>query len=272
MGGSLGLALKQRAICSRVIGLVRRTEAIEQAIRAGLVDDATTQPEAALENADIIFFATPVRTMLNQLTTFIPFYKPGAIITDMGSTKQTIVDVMDTLPATLQPVGSHPMCGKEQSGMDVAEAELFEHAPWIITPLARTSPETTQTIHTLAEAIGSHVYTIPADRHDRLVATISHLPYSLASTLVNTARQVAEDDDSVWDVAATGFKDTSRVAAGSVEMWLDILLTNQTAVTHILDIARQQIDQLADAVAQGDEAALRALLESAAEQRRKMYK
>ena len=272
MGGSLGLALKQRAICRRVVGMVRRPEVVEQAIAAGLVDEATTNPEIALQNADVVIFATPVRTMLGQLTAFSPFYKPNAIITDMGSTKQTIVEVMNSLPATVQPVGSHPMCGKEQSGMEVAEASLFEDAPWIITPLNRTTTTTTQTISDLAVAIGSKVRILSAERHDELVATISHLPYSLATTLVSTALQVAEYDEAVWNVAATGFKDTSRVAAGSVEMWLDILLSNQTAVSHVLELARQQFDQLAAAISDGDEVALRSILERAAEQRRGMYK
>lgn len=272
MGGSLGLALKQRSVCRQVIGLVRRPEVVKQALAAALVDDATIQPEAALKNADIVIFATPVRTVLNQLEQFVSFYKPDAIITDMGSTKQAIVEVMASLPPGLQPVGSHPMCGKEQSGMEVAEAALFEDAPWIITPLPRTLPKTIQTIHNLAEAIGSRVRIVAADRHDQIVASVSHLPYSLAATLVNTVLQVAERDHAVWDVAATGFKDSSRVAAGSVEMWLDILLTNQAAVSHVLNIARRQLDDLATAIAQGDEAALRSFLEQAAQQRRKMYK
>lgn len=254
-----------------MVGLVRREDAVPSALAAGVVDVATTDPETALRQADIVFFATPVRTMLSQLKTFTPFYKPGAIITDMGSTKQAIVRVMNMLPPELQPVGSHPMCGKEKSGLDVAEANLFENAPWIITPLDRTTPETIHTIRFLAEAIGSKVQILPADHHDQLVATISHLPYTLASTLVATALQVAEQDDTVWEVAATGFRDTSRVSAGSVDMWLDILLTNQSAVSQVLAIAQQQLNQIATAISQGNEAALRSILEAAAEQRRTMY-
>jgi len=271
MGGSLGLALKRDTICRQVVGLVRREDAVESALAAGIVDIATTDPAAALRQADIVFFATPVRTMLSQITSFVPFYKPEAIITDMGSTKQDVVQVMNSLPLGLQPVGSHPMCGKEKSGMDVAEANLFENAPWIITPLDRTTPETIHTIQFLAEAIGSRVQILPADRHDQLVATISHLPHILAVTLVATALRVAEQDNTVWDVAATGFKDTSRVAAGSVDMWLDILLTNQTAVSQVLNIAQQQLSQIKAAISQGDEAVLRSILEAAAEQRRTMY-
>lgn len=271
MGGSLGLALKRDTICRQVVGLVRREDAVESALAAGIVDIATTDPAAALRQADIVFFATPVRTMLTQIKTFTPFYKPDAIITDMGSTKQDVVQVMNSLPLGLQPVGSHPMCGKEKSGMDVAEANLFENAPWIITPLDQTTPETIHTIQFLAEAIGSRVQILPADRHDQLVATISHLPHILAVTLVATALRVAEQDNTVWDVAATGFKDTSRVAAGSVDMWLDILLTNQTAVSQVLNIAQQQLSQIKAAISQGDEAVLRSILEAAAEQRRTMY-
>jgi prephenate dehydrogenase len=272
MGGSLGLALKQRRLCRRVVGLVRRSEVIAEAEKAGVVDQATTQPDQALPEADIVVFATPVRTLLKQLGEFADFYKPGAVITDMGSTKQRIVQVMETLPAGLQPLGSHPMCGKEQAGLAAAEANLFEGAPWILTPLTRTSPQATRLIQTMAEAIGCKTRIIEAERHDKLVGTISHLPFVLATTLVRTAQQIAKDDPAVWEVAASGFRDTSRVAASDVTMWLDILLTNQAAVGQLLTIARQQLDQVAQAIAAGDEPTLRNLMEQAARQRQSMYR
>lgn len=271
MGGSLGLALKQRQICRQVVGLVRRQEAIRQALEAGVVDSATTSPATALAQADVVVFATPVRTIIRQLQELSPYCQPGAVITDMGSTKQQIVSAMDALPAGLQPVGSHPMCGKEQAGMEVAEANLFVNAPWIITPLARTNPAATQLVRDMAQAVGSKVGALPAGRHDTLVATISHLPYTLAAALMLTAQNVAQNDSAVWEIAASGFRDTTRVAASDVTMMLDILLTNQQAVGHMLASARQQLDHLAQALAEGDESALRTLLEQAATRRRSLY-
>jgi len=272
MGGSLGLALKENNVCRKVVGLVRRPEAATQALELGIVDEATLDPAIALQQADIVVFSTPIRTVIRQLDEYVGFYKPGAIITDMGSTKVEITQAMDALPAGLQPVGSHPMCGKEIAGMAAAEGTLYRGAPWVITPLARTDPTANQIIEQMARAIGAKPLTLDAGRHDKLVATISHLPFTMATSLVLAAQTIADDDPAVWDVAATGFKDTSRVAASDTAMWLDILLTNRVAVAQLIGLARQQLDNFATAIAAADEESLRVMMEKAAGQRRKMYR
>ncbi len=254
-----------------MVGLVRRNEAIHQAQSLGVVDYAVTDPGVALRKADIVVLATPIRTLVRQLEELVDFYKPGAIITDMGSTKQEIVQAMAALPKEIQPVGSHPVCGKEQAGMAAAETTLFEDAAWILTPLERTAPEATQAVKAMAEAIGSKTYILAAEPHDRVLAAVSHLPYTLAAVLVLAAKSVAQDNPVVWDIAASGFRDTSRVAASDVTMMLDILLTNQQAVGQMITEARSQLDKFAQALAAGDEEALRALMEPAAEQRRLLF-
>ena len=271
MGGSLALALKERQVCRRVVGLVRRPEATAEALQTGAVDEATTEPAAALSQADIVVFSTPVRVIIRQLAEYAPFYQAGAIITDMGSTKQAIVEAMAALPPHVYPVGSHPMCGKELTGLAAAEATLYQGAPWILSPLERTPPAAMELVRELAAAIGARPQVIPADQHDRLVAAISHLPYTLAATLVLSARQAAQTDPAVWEVAATGFRDTSRVAASDVTMMLDILLTNREAVGQMVEIARSQLDLFAGAIETGDEEALRELMERAAQQRKSLY-
>lgn len=272
MGGSLALALKQRQICRRVVGLVRREAVAVEAEQAGVVDQATTDPAEALKQADVVIFSTPVRVIMRQLVEFAPFYKSGAVITDMGSTKQAIVRVMADLPEGVYPLGSHPMCGKEQAGLEAAEASLYAGAPWILSPLERTPPAALALLTELAEAIGARPQLIEAERHDRLVAAVSHLPHTLATALVLAARQVAAADPAVWQVAASGFRDTSRVAASDVTMMLDILLTNAAAVGQMVRLAQNQLDRLAQAVAAGDETTLRQLLEQAAGQRRTLYR
>lgn len=271
MGGSLALALKKKRICREVIGLARREETVQAAKAAGVADFATTDPAQALPDADLIVFSTPVRTIIRQLREWASLYKSGAVITDMGSTKQAVVQAMAELPPGVHPVGSHPMCGKEQAGLDAAEATLYEGAPWIVTPLERTPPGATDLIFDLAEAVGAKPRLLAADRHDKLVAAISHLPHALATALVLAAQQVAEDDPAVWEVAASGFRDTSRVAASDVTMMLDILLTNRAAVGEMIAMAQSQLAHLASAVAAGDEAALRKLLEQASLQRKALY-
>ncbi len=271
MGGSLAMALKEKNVCREVAALVRRDDAARQAEAARVVNYATTHPAQALDQADVVVFSTPVRVIIRQMTEWAPLFKPGAIITDMGSTKQEIVRAMAALPEGIHPVGAHPMCGKEKTGLAAAEASLFEGALWILTPLERTPPQATRLVRELAEAIGARPQVLAAGRHDKLVATISHLPYSLSVALVLAAQNVAEDDPAVWEVASSGFRDTSRVAASDVTMMLDILLTNQTAVDQVLTIARHQLDRFAQALAARDEKTLRTLMERVAEQRRSLY-
>ncbi|MCG3210807.1 MAG: Cyclohexadienyl dehydrogenase [Anaerolineae bacterium] len=271
MGGSLGLALKENRVCRRVVGLVRRPEAVTQALELGVVDAATLDPAEALGAADIVIFSTPIRTILRQLREYAPLFKAGAIITDMGSTKQQITQAMAALPDGLQPIGSHPMCGKEIAGMAAAEASLYRDAPWVLAPLPRTAPETTATVRQLAQAIGAKTLELEPARHDQAVAAISHLPYTLAASLVLAAQSVAATDPAVWQVRAGGFRDTSRVAATDTTMMLDILLTNRAAVGQLIDLARQRLDDFATAIAAGDETSLRELMEQAARQRRDLY-
>jgi prephenate dehydrogenase len=271
MGGSLALAVKEHDICCEVIALVRRTEAARQAEAAGVADVATTDPILALREADLVVFSTPVRTIIQQLGQWAALFKPGAVITDMGSTKQEIVQAMAGLPAGVHPLGSHPMCGKEQTGLEAAEATLYVDAPWIITPLDRTPPDAVRLIFDLAEAVGARPRLLAADRHDKLVAAISHLPYTVATALVLAVQRVAQDDPAVWEVAASGFRDTTRVAASDVTMMLDILLTNRAAVSQMLALAQTQLAQLTEALAAEDETTLRALLEQASQQRKLLY-
>jgi prephenate dehydrogenase len=266
------MALKQRQLCRETIGLARREETVQAALAAKAVDRATIDPAAALSEADLVVFSTPVRTIIRQLRQWAALFKPGAIITDMGSTKAEIVGAMAALPAEVYPIGSHPMCGKEQAGLDAAEATLYEGAPWILTPLERTPGAVVQLMRELAEAIGARPRILAADRHDKLVAAISHLPYALSSALVLAARQIAADDPAVWEVAASGFKDTSRMAASDVTMMLDIWLTNQAAVGEMMTLAQRHLAQLAEALAAGDETTLRMWLDRAAQQRRELYR
>ena len=272
MGGSLALALKERNVCRKVVGLVRRTEVAYEALQAGAVDEATTDPATALSVADIVVYSTPVRVIIRQLTEYARFYKAGAIITDMGSTKQEIVQAMVALPEQVHPVGSHPMCGKEITGLSAAEASLYQGAPWILSPLERTPPAALKLVEQMARDIGARPQVISAARHDKLVAAISHLPYALSVALVLSAQQVAEEDPALWEVAASGFRDTSRLAGSDVTMMLDILLTNRAAVGPMLRLAQSQLDSLAKAIDTGDEASLRQLLERAAQQRRSLYR
>ncbi|MCC7353183.1 MAG: prephenate dehydrogenase [Anaerolineae bacterium] len=270
MGGSLGLALRERHACREVVGIARRPETVELALRMGAVDRATTDLAAGVADADIVVLATPVRTILRQIPMLGSLLSPPCVVLDMGSTKSTICRALAALPDGLQPIGGHPMCGKETTGIEVAEATLYQGKTFVLTPLPRTGLQAVALAASLATTAGSRVIFLEPERHDRLVAAISHLPYLLSSALVAAAEEVGQADKAVWDVAASGFRDTSRLAASDVTMMLDILLTNREAVLAMVEALQGQLGSLADCLRREDEASLRALLEGARARRSRM--
>lgn len=267
MGGSLGMALKERKACRGVVGIARRQANIEEALAMDAVDWGTLNLAEGVRQADLVVLATPVRTVLRQLPEVGSLVPSGCCILDMGSTKQEICRAMDALPDGVQPVGGHPMCGKEQAGISASETGLYEGKTFVLSALDRTTPQAMKLAESLALAIGSRVLYLEAGQHDRLVAAISHLPYLLSCALVATAERVAEGDERVWDVAASGFRDTTRLAASDVTMLLDILMTNREAVLAMVDGLQGELAHLADSLRRGDEEALQSMLEAARQRR-----
>jgi prephenate dehydrogenase len=263
MGGSLGLVLRERHACREVVGIARRQETVELALKMGAVDRATTDLAAGVAGADIVVLATPVRTILRQIPTLGSLLAPPCVVIDMGSTKSAICRALDALPPGLQPIGGHPMCGKETAGIEVAEATLYVGKTFVLAPLARTSAAASALAAALATAAGARVIYLEPERHDRLVAAISHLPYLLSAALVGTVEGVGQRDDAVWSVAASGFRDTSRLAASDVTMMLDILITNREAVLAMAEAYQGQLHALAEHLRANDEVGLRALLDAA---------
>ena len=256
MGASLCLDLTQGKLCREVRGVARRTATVLEAFFAGAVDLATNDPITGVLGADLVILATPVRTIVDMLAEIGPHLQPGTVVMDMGSTKAEICAALATLPAGIQPIGGHPMCGKETAGFGAAEAGLYINAPWVLTPLERTSPTAVSLASELAQAVGARPVVLEAKRHDRLVASISHLPFLLASALVHAVAQTGCEDEMVWKLAAGGFRDTSRVAASDTRMFMDILMTNRSAVLEQLDQFTQHITEIRDLLAQADEATL----------------
>lgn len=260
MGASLAMDLTQNNSCREVRGIARRTATVLDAFLSGAVDLATNDLHTGVVGADIVILATPVRTIVEMIAQIGPSLWPGAIVMDMGSTKSEICAALERLPAGVQPIGGHPMTGKETAGFEAAEPGLYRNAVWVLTPLARTDPAALCLATELVEAVGAHPVILPPERHDRLVATISHLPFLAASALVHTTADVGADDPAVWELAAGGFRDTSRVAASDTRMFLDILMTNRPAVLAQLDNYLDHLSDLRDLLQSGDEAALRAKL------------
>ena len=257
MGASLCLDLTRGKLCREVRGVARRTQTVLDAFFAHAVDLATNDLHTGVIGADIVILATPVRTIVSMLQEMGPFLQPGTLVMDMGSTKAEICAALDLLPAEVQPIGGHPMCGKETAGFEAAEAGLYLNAPWVLTPLPRTTQATIALAAELAQAVGARPVVLEPARHDRLVATISHLPFLLASALVHAVAQVGSDDEMVWQLAAGGFRDTSRVAASDTHMFMDILMTNRAAVLDQLDSFAGQVRELRALLADADEKGLK---------------
>ncbi|MEM7129839.1 MAG: prephenate dehydrogenase [Chloroflexota bacterium] len=272
MGASLCMDLIKYGLCREVRGIARRTETVLQAYRSGAVDLATNDLHTGVLGADIVLLATPVRTIVSMLEEIGPLLWPGAVIMDMGSTKSEICCAMEKLPSTLQPIGGHPMTGKETAGFESAQADLYQGATWVLTPLERTSHEAVTLSTELVQAVRANPVVLPAERHDRLVASISHLPFLIASALVHAVDGVGVDDPRVWDLAAGGFRDTSRVAASDTRMFLDILMTNRGAILEQLDSFSQQVDGLRALLHESDEESLRQTLSKSKEMRTAWHK
>lgn len=271
MGASLCMDLKAQHLCREVRGIARRTQTVLDAFFAHAVDLATNDLQTGVLGADIVILATPVRTIVDTIEELGPRLWPGSLVMDMGSTKADICAALDRLPPGVQPVGGHPMCGKETAGFEAAECGLYRNATWVLSPLPRTAPEAVSLATELAIAVGARPVVLEPKRHDRLVASISHLPFLLASALTAAVAQVGADDPIVWDLAAGGFRDTSRVAASDTKMFLDILMTNRTAVLEQVERFEEQLGQLHQLLAEANEPALRTKL-SESQQARAAWK
>ncbi len=240
MGGSMARALRNAA--DTITGVdpseVTRTYAVEN----GIVDAVTDDLKAGVAEADTVVLAAPVQAIMAMVEKRIGSYlRSNTLLIDIGSTKQDICRAMGRLPVSIQAIGGHPMTGKERSGIDASDATLWQGRPFVLCDTRRTTPATRLRAHALVDEIGAVAIEMDAERHDRLVAAISHLPYLLSAALVATVEQEARRDDDVWRLAAGGFRDMSRLAASDVKMMGDILSTNTRAVATLLALFRAQL-------------------------------
>jgi len=262
MGGSLGLALKRRGL-AKVSASARREETRRLALSMGAADEVYETPQAALRGADVAVFCTPVCSIPEIANTCLTAFEPGCVVTDVGSTKSDLAREMARLfqgkPVVF--VGSHPMAGSEKTGIEVANADLYNHAVTALTPVAGTPEGAILSIENLWRAVGSKVVSLAPDVHDELVARTSHLPHLVAALLVVTAGRNHPVD--LPEFCGPGFRSTTRVAAGSPEMWHDIVKTNPTAILAELRAYEKQLGGLIAAVEKQDFCEVKAFLERA---------
>ncbi|MBU6361061.1 MAG: prephenate dehydrogenase/arogenate dehydrogenase family protein [Chloroflexota bacterium] len=279
MGASLAMALRERHgnKYGPILGVARSQETVRKALARHIVDEASSDLGAmlkhpAMQTGGIVIMCTPVRTVVDHLSQYRDVFAPGTIITDMGSTKGEICNAMDGLPDHIFAIGSHPMCGKETAGIDVAEGNLYINRPWILSRTCRTDEATYAAVQQLAQDAGAITLEIAPQRHDAVLAISSHLPYALALSLMTTADQASLNESMIYPVMAGGFRDTSRVAASDVTMWVDILLSNGHAVSNTIRDFQFNLDQLTALIERQDADGLRAFISAAAEARRNKVK
>ena len=226
IGGSVGLGLQQRFLARRVIGLDRDPAVLEAARGLGVIDDARLEAGPWLEEADLVVLATPARTLERLAAEVAPFLRPDAIVTDVGSAK---ADVVAALTPRLRFVGGHPMAGSERVGVLHADPSLLENAVWVLTPTEGTDPAALAVVTELVQALGALPIEVAPELHDRLVATVSHVPY-LASVALTQLVAEADERELLMLLAAGGFRDLTRVASGSPRMSRDMVVANRFAV------------------------------------------
>jgi|TARA_B110000495_G_scaffold111265_1_gene96248 prephenate dehydrogenase len=252
LGGSIGLAAKQRDVAGRVCGLVRREESIAECLAAGVVDEATLDVAEAVADADLIILCTPVGRMGELAAALKPHLAADAIVTDVGSVKSSVVAAVE--PVLSRFVGSHPLCGSEKAGVAHASGNLFEGAVCAVTPTEASAANDVAVVTEFWEALGSRVVNLTATDHDAIVARTSHLPHVLASALVNAVLTSPRAGES--DFLGTGFRDTTRLASGEAGMWRDIALDNAEAIAAAVEDLQNELSQLRSALNAKDAAAL----------------
>ncbi len=253
IGGSLALALKEAGAVGEVIGCGRGRPNLEKALELGIVDRYTRDPLEAVLDADLIFLATPVKTLATVVEQCLPAIKPGAIITDGGSVKADVINSIEPLlPDSVHFVPGHPIAGTEQSGAEAAFPSLYRGKRCILTPTDKTDLQALALVEQMWTIAGSTVVKMPMDKHDRILAAISHLPHMVAYSLVNAVGSYDHYEENILEYSAGGFRDFTRIASSDPTMWRDIAETNRDALLEMMEQFEVFFAELKADIATGD--------------------
>lgn len=266
IGGSIGLALRERKLARNIVGIGRRQNSLDAARKVGAIDHGLTNLAAGVSQAQLIIICTPVDTIAERAIQTAAACPPSALITDAGSTKETIVSAVDVALAGRRSgprfVGSHPLAGDHRTGPEHARADLFDGHTVIVTPTHVTRAAAVTEVSGFWQSLGANVSTMTPAAHDVALAMTSHLPHLAASALaVATPR-------NLLFLAASGWRDTTRVAGGDPKLWQPIFATNRQHVIEALDRLTQLLSNIREALETGDSESLAALLETAAKVKR----
>jgi prephenate dehydrogenase len=255
IGGSVGLAARERRTARRIIGVGRSAESLAAATRAGCIDEGSTDLVNAVANADMVLVCSPVDRIVDHIGAAACACRPDTILTDAGSTKDTIVRALDgILPPGVQFVGGHPLAGSEKRGPEHARADLFADRLVILTPTPRTDALAVEKVEAFWKSLGGRILRLTPQDHDDALAITSHLPHLTAAAIANTL------PEHLRSLTSTGFRDTTRVAAGDPDLWAAIFSQNRGAVLAALGRLEQRLTDYRHAIEHDDMTTLRKLL------------
>lgn len=264
IGGSLGMAARRKGIARRVIGIGRSEQRLMRAKILGAIDEYSLDMAQGAAEADLVVLCTPVALVVPTLEIMAASLKAGAVVTDAGSTKREIVEQAEkAMPEGTAFVGGHPMAGSEQTGVNAARADLFMGATWVLTPGSDTDLQVVARLSEFAGALGARVEVMSATEHDEAVAVISHLPHAIASALMQLAEESQRHTGKTFRLAAGSFKDLTRIADSSPELWRDICMTNADSLSAAITSFQEALDGLKAALDARDEAAIEQFFEQA---------
>jgi len=268
IGGSLARALREAGYVDEIVGSSRRAEHLQEAVELGVIDRYDTDPAKAVEDADMVFVSVPLGAMRKVFESFAEALAPGAIVTDGGSAKASVVRDMTAAVGDTPDwfVPGHPIAGTEQSGVAASFGGLYRGRRVILTPVEQTSPGATARVRAMWEAAGARVNTMSVEHHDEVLAATSHLPHMLAFALVESLARMAEQRE-IFEYAAGGFRDFTRIASSDPTMWRDICLANREALLHALDRFEVDLRVLRDAIDKHDDETLQRIFTEAKQAR-----
>jgi prephenate dehydrogenase len=273
LGGSLGMALRNRRLAGSVVGFVRRAASVGECEGLGAVTVATLELQRAVKDAEVIILCTPIAQMRGLVEQLLPSLRPGAIVTDVGSVKGSVVRELEALVAKAGAhfVGSHPMAGAEKMGVAAARADLFDGAVCVVTPTRKSNQTAVRKVEQLWKSVGACVLKLTPKAHDDLVSRSSHLPHVVAAQLANLILS-PEYPKEQGMLCANGFRDTTRIASGSPEMWRDIALANRQHLSRALAAFSNGLEDFRNALERGDAGAVAKFFEQARERREQWSK
>jgi prephenate dehydrogenase len=261
IGGSIGLAVRERKLAREVIGIGRRDAGLQEAQRLGAIDRGTTDLSEGVAAAELVVVCTPVDTITDAVVMAASACRPNALITDAGSTKEAITSTIDVALSGRRAgspfVGSHPLAGDDRGGVEFARADLFDGRTVVVTPTAETRPAAVVEITGFWQSLGANVTTMTPPAHDAALAATSHLPHLVAAALAAATPQ------DLLPLAASGWRDTTRVAAGDPKLWQPIFATNRSHVLAALDRFLRSVTAVREALDQADDRQLLRILEQA---------